>query len=103
MQNEAKLIALLGLAQKAGKLASGDIAVERAIQSGKTKLLLIATDASAATKKGYLDMAAFYNIDCYEVLSKDRLGNAIGKPQRAALAFLDQGFSVAAKKLLIIE
>ena len=100
MQNENKLASLLGLAQKAGKIASGDFAVERAVKSGKAKLLIIATDASDATKKGYRDMASFHKIAVYETLSKAALGNALGKPQRAALVFLDDGFSASAKKLL---
>lgn len=102
MQNEQKLISLLGLAQKAGKLASGDFAVERAIKSGKAKILLIAADASEGTKKGYRDTASYNDIACYEVLTKAALGSAIGKPQRAALVFLDDGFSMSAKKLLDI-
>lgn len=100
MQNDQKLISLLGLAQKAGKIASGDFAVERAVKAGKAKILLIATDASDGTKKGYCDMASYNKITYYEVLTKAALGNAIGKPQRAALAFLDDGFTTAAKKLL---
>lgn len=100
MQNEQKLISLLGLAQKAGKLASGDFAAERAIKSGKAKLLLVAADASEGTKKGYRDTASYNNIAYCEILTKAAFGNAIGKPQRAALVFLDDGFALSAKKLL---
>ncbi len=41
----------LGLAQKAGKVASGDFAVRSALKSGKAKLLVVATDAAPNSKK----------------------------------------------------
>ncbi|MEM5770693.1 MAG: ribosomal L7Ae/L30e/S12e/Gadd45 family protein, partial [Bacillota bacterium] len=40
---------LLGLAQRAGKLLSGEGTVESALRRGKVKLLIIAEDASANT------------------------------------------------------
>ena len=36
----------LGLAQKAGKVAAGDFAVRSALNGGKAKLMLIASDAA---------------------------------------------------------
>ena len=83
---------MLGFAQKAGKLASGELAVEQAVRSGKAKLILVAADASDNTRKNYLDMAKFYKIACQETLSKDQFGKAIGKPPRAALAVTDSWF-----------
>ncbi len=91
--SEQKLISLLGLAQKAGKIASGEVAVEKAVQSGKAKLLVIAIDSSENTRKGYRDMALYYKVPLYERLTKEQLGNCIGKAHRAALAILDEGFS----------
>ncbi len=99
--SEEKLISLLGLAQKAGKIASGELAVEKAIKSGKAKLILIALDSSNNTKKNYHDMATYYGISCYERLSKEILGNCIGKIHRAALAVVDEGFSKAIIKTLL--
>lgn len=93
--NEKKLVALLGMAQKAGKVASGEFAVDKAVKSGKSKLILIATDVSENTRKGYKDMSGYYKVPCYEVLPKQQLGLCIGKDRRAALAILDQGFAKA--------
>ena len=41
----------LGLAQKAGKTASGDVAVRAALKSGKVKVLVLAQDAAPNSKK----------------------------------------------------
>jgi len=93
--NRTRLISLLGLAQKAGKIASGEVAVEYAVRSGKARLVLVAADASDNTKKSYRDLSAYYGVACYEGLSKDEFGHATGKPPRAAIAVTDAGFGKA--------
>ncbi len=93
--NRARLMSLLGLAQKAGKIASGEVAVEHAVRAGKARLVLIAADAADNTKKSYRDLAAYYQVACYEGLSKDEFGQATGRPARAALAVTDAGFGKA--------
>lgn len=100
MINEKRIISLLGLAQKAGKIASGELAVEKAIKSRQAKLVIIGKDCSEATKKNYRDMTTYYNVELYEEFSKEELGACIGKVYRAALAVIDVGFSMALKKLL---
>ena len=98
--NEQKIASLLGLAQKAGKIVSGELAVEKAVKSGQAKILIIATDCSTPTKKNYRDMTTYYNVELVEHFSKEELGTCIGKVYRAALAVIDAGFSTAVKKLL---
>ena len=100
MINDEKIISLLGLAQKAGKIASGELSVEKAVKSGNTKFLIVATDCSESTKKNYRDMCAYYDVELCERFSKDQLGQSIGKIYRAALSITDIGFANAVKKLL---
>ena len=100
MMNEQKIASLLGLAQKAGKIVSGELAVEKAVKSGQAKIIIVATDCSLATKKNYRDMTTYYNVELFEHFSKEELGTCIGKVYRAALAVVDVGFSIAVKKLL---
>lgn len=90
--NEDKFLSLLGLAQKAGKLVSGELAVEKAVRAGKAKVVIIAQDSSEGTKKNYRDLTAYYKVVLYEGLSKQQLGLAIGKAGRAAIAITDTGF-----------
>ena len=101
--NEQKIASLLGLAQKAGKIVSGELAVEKAVKSGQAKILIMATDCSAATKKSYRDMTTYYNVELFELFSKEELGACIGKVYRAALAVTDVGFSKAVKKIINTE
>ena len=79
----------LGLAQKAGKLASGDYAVRSALKNGKAKLLLVAADAAENSKKDmYLS-----DTPVVECLTRDELGWAIGKAKRTAVVVLDNSFA----------
>ena len=53
-----KALSMIGLATKAGKIASGEFAVESAVRKGKACLVIIASDASDNTKKSFNDMGA---------------------------------------------
>ena len=79
----------LGLAQKAGKLASGDYAVRSALKNGKAKLLLVAADAAENSKKDMYFMAEMSDTP----VTRDELGWAIGKAKRTAVVVLDNSFA----------
>lgn len=79
--------------KQAGMLVSGADAIFDAIRSGKAKLVLTASDASAETKKHFIDKTAYYNVPCEEVaLTKDELGEALGKKTAAAAAITSESF-----------
>ena len=91
--NEKKILSLLGLCRRAGKLVSGNAKVEGAIQNGTALLVLIASDASDNTKKKFTDKCMFYEVPHACVFSKDSLGSAIGYEERAVTAVTDAGFA----------
>ena len=93
-------LSLLGLAARAGKVVSGEFAVEKSVKSGKTFLVLVAEDASANTKKNFCDMCTYYKVPLYYVGTKEELGKAIGKEYRASLAVTDRNFADAMRKKL---
>ncbi len=90
-----KIEGLLGLCAKSGKLASGEFAAETAVKDGSAKVVIVATDASANTKKLFFDKCRFYEVPCFEYGTKESLGHTIGKEMRASIAVLDEGFSKA--------
>ena len=55
-----KVISLLGLAERAGKIASGEFAAEKAVKTGKARLIIVAEDASDNTKRKFSDMCKYY-------------------------------------------
>lgn len=83
----------LGLAQKAGKVVSGDFAVRGALKSGVVELLVLAQDTAPNSKKDMYYLAEQAGVPVLELLSRAELGSAIGKAQRAAVAITDKGFA----------
>ena len=53
------VLALLGLAQKAGSVKSGEFAATGAIKEGKAQLCIVARDASDNTRKEFSDACKF--------------------------------------------
>lgn len=95
-----KVFSLLGLATKAGRTASGEFMAEKAVKSGKARLVIVGTDASANTKKDFRNMCEFYRVPYFEYGTKEELGHAMGKEMRASLAVIDDGFAKSLKKHL---
>lgn len=91
---------LIGLAQRAGKLLSGEGTVESALRRGKVKMLIIAEDASANTKKLFINLAAGAQVPVHFCGTKEELGLAIGKSHRAAVALTDINFARGIKPYL---
>lgn len=92
----------LGLAQRAGKIAAGDIAARTALQKGKAYLLVLAADAAPMVRRELLELAG-ERIPSLDWPDKDSLGRIVGKSRRGALALLDEGFSLAIAKVLASE
>lgn len=91
-----KVLSILGLCMKAGLLSAGELAAENAIKSQKARLLIIAEDASANTKKKFYNSSEFYKVKMVYYGNKEELGKAVGKAERSVMAVCDDGF---AKKL----
>ena len=95
-----KVLSLLGLAMKAGHVASGQTATEAAIKSLNACLVIISTDASDNTRKHFTDMCNYRNIPIVSYSTGEELGHAIGKDIRSNLAVTDEGLSGAILKAL---
>ena len=100
MINKDKVLSMVGLAMRAGKVASGEFSTENAVKSGKAVLVLVAGDASENTKKMFTNMCAFYQVPLKIYGTKETLGRALGKEYRASLALLDRGLGGAVLKLI---
>jgi len=98
--NQNKVLSYIGLATKSGNVASGEFLTEKAVKEGKAKLVIVAEDASANTKKMFQNMCDFYHVPIQSLSEKGELGHAMGKQFRASLAILDQGLADAIIKQL---
>lgn len=98
MSKQQQFFQLLGLANRAQKIVSGEEFVLNEIRKQTAKLVILSNDASKATKKKLQDKCSYYKVKFVEVGDRVMLGQAIGKQQRVAIAVLDEGI---ATKLLI--
>jgi ribosomal protein L7Ae-like RNA K-turn-binding protein len=93
-------MSLLGLANRARKIISGEELVVKEIRSGKAKLVLLSADASANTAKKVTDKCKSYQIPYKLVENREMLGQSIGKEARVVVAVLDAGFANKLKQVL---
>ena len=94
-----RILSFLGIAQKAGKVVSGGFQCEKAIQTRKAKLVILALDAQKNTSEMIHNKCAHYGVPLIEYSSKEELGRAIGKGERACAAITDEGLGINIKKL----
>jgi len=99
-ENETKVISLIGIAKKAGKVQSGTERVVDSIRKKEkngVKLLLCSADASQNTLKRIGNTSSFYGIPYYKLsVSKDELARIIGSDSLVSvIGITDVGFCKA--------
>ena len=97
--NKQGFLTMLGFAQKAGKLAAGEAAVENFLKKEKIALLLVSEEVSDNRKEDWMRQAEYYNVPIAEVaISKLDLGWAVGNSPRGIIGIMDQGMADAVRK-----
>ena len=87
---ETKLFNSLGLCRRAGKCQSGEFAAERAVKTGKAKLVLLEATASENTKGRFSSLCAGRSIPLKLV---PEVGRAIGRESHVVMAVTDTQFA----------
>ena len=59
-----KVLSLIGLSTKAGKIVSGEFSTEKAVKTGKAWLVIVSAEASDNTKKKFHNMCTYYEVPC---------------------------------------
>lgn len=98
-----RILALLGIAQKARAIASGNFLVEQAVSKRTAKLVIIAEDASANTRDGLEKITYYYKVPVLTYGTKETLGHAIGQSERSCVALLDEGFAAKIRSQYMTE
>ena len=93
-------MSLLGLANRARKTVSGEELVIREVRRGRTKLVILARDASENTRKKVTDKCTYYKVPVRFVPDRSLLGQAIGKDERVVVAVMEAGFAGKLSELL---
>ena len=96
-----KLLNLIGLALKAGKLEIGEEPVGAAARARQARLILIASDAADNTRRRAKHFGDAGECICLEIpAAKEELGRALGRTSCAMAALTDIGFAEAVAKKL---
>lgn len=100
-----KVLGMLGLAKKAGRLEVGEEPVGGAARAREARLILVAQDAADNTIRRVRHFADAGQCLWVKVpATKDELGRAVGRTSCAMVAVTDIGFAeAAAKKLAAVD
>lgn len=99
MIDTKRVMNLLGLALRAGKLVCGDQAASKYLRKKSVPLLFLASDGSAAVQETYRHVAQKKGIRLVDILTKEELGQALGHSQHVIVLLTDQGFATAIDKV----
>ncbi|MEG0874136.1 MAG: ribosomal L7Ae/L30e/S12e/Gadd45 family protein [Clostridiales bacterium] len=100
--NEEKIYSLLGFAQKAGKIHSGEETVLSKVNKKSASLLIVVEDASEDTKNKMENAAERHGIPFLVFGTKGELGLSMGKSPRNAALIMDRGFAETLQKYIKI-
>lgn len=92
MNNKDKALNLLGLAQRAGKLVTGQGPVLESIRSKRGHYVILAKDASPRSIKQFTDKCHSYEIALNLDYTNEEISRAIGK-NRKSCSLTDRGFA----------
>lgn len=90
-----KVLGLIGIAKKAGRITAGSEMCEDMIRRGNSKLIIIASDISKNGYKAITDCCKHYNIKHITYGKKEDLGAAVGSEIRTVISVNDEGFAHA--------
>lgn len=95
-----KMLSMLGIGRKAGLIVSGEMGCTKSINEGKSKLLILASDASYNTKNKFIGLCDKKNVKYFEIGLREDLGTAIGKGLTSVISIRDEAFSKALVKII---
>ena len=94
-----KILGLIGLSAKAGKISFGSDSVEEQIKKKKIKLVIIAEDSSERTKDKFKKLSEDNDVSYIIVGKMEELSKAIGKSNKAIIGIKDLNLSKEIQKI----
>ena len=96
---KTRVLNMLGIANKAGAIVSGEDSVISGLQKGIVKIVFVANDSSASTLDKFEHKCYFYHIECVKTFNSEELSRAIGRC-RKIVGVTNLGLCIAIKKLM---
>ncbi|MDO4488925.1 MAG: L7Ae/L30e/S12e/Gadd45 family ribosomal protein [Eubacteriales bacterium] len=96
-----RLSGMLSLSKKAGALKTGEFSCEKSLKDNRSKLCIIASDASDNTTKKFEDLCKRKKVECRRIdMTKAELGHLAGQSERTMASVEDNGFAQSILKLI---
>lgn len=94
-----KLLGMIGLAHRAGKVKFGVFLTLSQIENGRARLVIAPCDIGKSNRKAIEAKCGERGVPLIFVSDKKTLGKALGKEELAALAVTDDNFKSAILKI----
>lgn len=95
-----RVLGMLGISAKAGKVVCGNDATIEDIERHKVKLVIVAEDASEKTKKNMKYVCEKNKVPILEFGNIDEISRTIGKTNKAIIGIKSKSLSEAIEKLI---
>lgn len=100
MNNQNRVLGLMGIATKAGKISFGTEAVKGAVLNKKAKLVIVAENASDRLKKECIQLCEKCKIPIATFCTIEQISQAIGKQNKAVICIRDKNLSEEIYKII---
>ena len=101
MDNNARILHFLGIANRAGKTAAGEEACRRARKyGGKLFLVIVAHDAGENTREHVARWCRENSIPLFTFGTREQLGRFTGRGEVSTAGITDEGFSRRLSEML---
>ena len=94
-----RLLGMLGMAVRAGKVSFGVFMTEKALDEGRAHLVIAAEDTGASNRRKIEGKCQMCDAKLIFYSDKESLSRAIGKKDVPVVAVCDEGFSNAIVKI----
>lgn len=98
MADYEKVIRLIGLAKRAGKVRAGTFITEKLLRENKALFVVIAKDGSPGQKEKLINLCKSSKAEYIVISDKEKLGNIIGKEEILSVVITDINFVNGIKK-----
>lgn len=95
-----RVLGMLGISAKAGKIVCGNDATIEDIERHKVKLVIVAEDASEKTKKNMKYVCDKNKVPILEFGKIEEISRTIGKSNKAIIGIKSKSLSEAIEKLI---
>ena len=100
MNNQNRVLGLIGISAKAGKISFGTEAVKESILKKKAKLIVVAENSSNRLKEKFTKLCEQYKIPIATFGTIEQISQAIGRQNKAVICIRDKNLSEEIYKII---